>query len=249
MIRIRCVLWLNVALILSVGAARADSVTLLSVSGTSASSQFNQISSGFGDDPEFHGVSFILTQSFSGVSISVPSLIGTGLGTFTAWLTDAIGPAATSSNVIVSSTLTACTALSCGAPASGGDIEFFSNLNLSPGTYYFILSTPNLTISPTNETFARFATYSDPTVSAASNVQANGEIDTVCPISDINCAAMDQSFPPASSWNVSSDNISSFLVTSSAAEPGSLTPFLCGLSLLVCLALKVNKIRACTKQD
>lgn len=72
--------------------------------------------------------------------------VETGLGPGTAWLTNAIGPGATSANVIANATFTAPELTSSQlldlntAPTT----TLFSGLSLDPGTYYLVLKGPEL---------------------------------------------------------------------------------------------------------
>ena len=239
----RGILWLACALVLVLGAstASADSVPapILTVSGTRQASLQATVSSGAADDAAAYGISFVLGRSFSDLTISVPQFITAGEFRGTAWLTDAIGPAATSANVVASSPFDVCAATSCGTPPPA-EIRFLSGLSLSPGTYYFILSTPFCSHpgSGCSAELARLLTYSDPMISAASDVAAAGEIASACPASGCANGPLNEDFPPASTWSHMPDNVSSFKIEATVPEPGSLPMVISGLAMVLYFRMK-----------
>jgi hypothetical protein len=234
----KTMVWAAAALLatmLSGKPAFADSIPVLSVTGTTPGPVLAEISSGLVDDPEFSGISFELGQSLNNVSISSPSFMAAGEFTGTAWLTNAIGPSATAANVVASAPVDVCTTGGCGVPGGFESVQFLSGLNLAPGTYYFLISTP-LALTGSGADFARFNSYSDATVSTAQGVTANGEFSASCGLSNGGvCGDMNQSFAPASNFTSVSANTSSFLITASAPEPSSIALVLVPLLLLFLL--------------
>jgi len=156
--------------------------TLISVNGGIGYFGDEGVGPGIVDD-EYLCSYWTFTTSFTNVSFTVvPGALYFSAGTtVNCYLTDAVGPAATASNVIWSGSAT----FSSGGWDNG--TTFFSGLNLGPGTYYLIL-VPSAEI-----TWASAWGSGGEVIATTNNVAFDG---TLTPAYD----AADGSFPPASSW-------------------------------------------------
>jgi hypothetical protein len=225
----------------------ADTITMLSVSGSGG----RPVVGGSAFSPaetQYVGLSFVLGGSFRDVSISIPDL-AFAYWAATGWLTNAVGPAATSGNVIATTTVDPF-------PAATGQATtiFLSDLSLSPGTYFFFLSSPYCSLPADLNSYGcgwgSWESPKDPTIVAASGVALFGsEIvgGAGVPCQDPNtpfCANAD--FPPASPWNFyafGSDSSFGFPVIditgTPVPEPSSLMVF--GTGLLTLCGLRLRK--------
>jgi hypothetical protein len=220
--------------------ADADSITMLSVTGGTSrtaipvgGSQLNAAES------QFLGLSFELGSSFSDVAITIPNM-SFEFWAGTAWLTDAIGPAATPANVIATTTINPF-------PGSQGiaTTTFLSALNLSAGTYFFVLSSPFCGVADINSPGCGLGlwsgSYANPTIDTTPGVSLFGdEIVGGFACQPASCPA-NFAFPPASQWtfqpssNVNEIGFLDVEITGSAVpEPSTL--MLLGTGVLALLA-------------
>jgi len=81
------------------------------------------------------------TQTVSTTDTSIGAIVGWEQEKeLTAWLTNDVGPGATSANVIASATVTVPASIGSGADLSTAPTTtFFSGLSLAPNTYYLVL--------------------------------------------------------------------------------------------------------------
>ena len=188
--------------------AKADSVPILSSTGTVTPSNWYVTSYQTFDFPEMFGIAFVLGQQFDNVSVTFE---GTKVADFsgTAWLTNGIGPGATSANVLATQDFSNYNAYP--APVGYPPIPtLFGNIDLSPGTYYVLLSSQPCTpdglepvcsgLSPYEATFLG-GTDSSATV-AAPNIDFLGLVWSsdggAC--EDVEVCPLNTEFPPGSDF-------------------------------------------------
>jgi hypothetical protein len=192
----------------AVAPVNADTITILSVTGGTvldgapvSGSQSNLAES------QFLGISFALGSAFRDVSISISDLVFINWAAI-GWLTDAIGPGTTSANVIA-------TATDNPFPGNYGiaTSTFMSNLSLSPGTYFFFLSSPfcaGTDFSP-GCGYGVWHTLAGATIDAAPGAAlfgheiVGGFLLDECVLPNCSARFPDFVFPPASPWTFSSD--------------------------------------------
>ncbi|MBM3766601.1 MAG: hypothetical protein FJW32_14525 [Acidobacteria bacterium] len=93
-----------------------------------------------GDSPIALAIGFTLNQTYSNVAITAALYSATGNESLTAYVTNAIGIGTTAANNIASPI-----GFSLGPPSDPpADLNLFSGLTLSPGTYYFIVKAENV---------------------------------------------------------------------------------------------------------
>jgi PEP-CTERM motif len=197
--------------------AHADAITILSVTGNSVEEV--PWSGGSSLDTQYLGFEFVLGQAFKDVSIAAPG-VNTGLTHPTAWLTSGIGPTATPSNVIASA------AFYSGPNDTPISTPLLSDLDLSPGTYFFLISVPD------GESYGNWPFFGDPTVDSLPTVGVSGYL-----VSVLGFGAPNPAFPPASTWSFDSFGpfVPSVIITAEpVAEPSTLT--IVGTGLLALLA-------------
>jgi hypothetical protein len=204
--------------------AKADSVPLLTVAGTGGGA------TPFGnsdDDPQYVGMSFILGRSFKNVAIRVDDAFIVGPGQAIAYLTNGIDPSATSANVIAI------------APFSGPLLPsesdtFFGNLNLTPGTYFFMLTMQGMQqagwLAPNS-----FTVTTAPGVSFFGDMITTGSFPDGCPGGPYSpptgCGPVDLVFP--SQWSFGDSGFPLQITGTPVPEPATLLlliPRLTGLS-------------------
>ena len=116
--------------------AKADTIPLLTVNESGGNTSIDYIQGEQGPiGPQFTAFAFVLGQRFDDVSITLENALIEG--NFQAWLTNAIGPAATDENVIASQDLTDTFTGVFGAPVLP---ETFFDVDLGPGTYFVTLN-------------------------------------------------------------------------------------------------------------
>ena len=207
MIKMRMTVVLAVVVCFSASLTHADSVAILSVTpipGMSGALPVGGINSGPAES-QFVGISFGLDHTFNDVAITIPNMGFSHDWGGTAWLTDAIGPDATLSNVIASEYFGPVPP--SGSSAVFEDYTFLSDLNLSVGTYFFFLSSPVCIGSGCGEAYglwpsaggAPSAVHTAPGTSFLGSEIVGG---FMLPCSNpANCPAADSAFPPASPWS------------------------------------------------
>ena len=170
--------------------AHADSITILSVTGNSSVAA--PFSGGSGDDPQYLGVAFVLGEAFRDVSIAAPG-IASNSSAPTVWLTNAIGPAATPANVIASASFYS------GPFYNPISTPILSSLDLAPGTYFFLVSTPFDT------QIGVWPDFYNPTIVAAQGAGFLSDASTTdiagCGVGGSCLGTVDSAFPPASRWS------------------------------------------------
>lgn len=216
--------------------ARADSITVLSVSGPSDQSAV--FSDGTGTEAEYLGVAFVLGQVFKDVAIAAPG-IATNSSTATAWLVNGIGPGATSSNVIATTQFNSGFNQSLSTP-------LLSGLDLFPGSYFFLVSVPPQ--RPLGGALGVWPFINDPTVfSLPTSGLLSGFMDSTeissCPYAPSTClGTINFAFPPASVWEIfpsyASGGLSLNITGTPVPEPSSLALMLCGLLAVMTLSKK-----------
>ncbi len=211
------------ALMLIVGAglgpcAKADSILvgtslITSVSGGVSVGSFQYIAAEF---------SFPVAVDASNVSIVLgvtgfPSVTSSGTGSFLLQLTNALGAAATSGNVLAQSTFTVTV-----SPSSVGQVFIMPvNQTLQAGTYFLVASSQDPPVAPGSaQFFWPFSSALPGTVGSASS----GFFSTA-PI------GQNITFPPGSTWTFQGQSTPlTFQVTGTpVAEPATL--FLVGMGL------------------
>ncbi len=218
-------------------AAQTRGDTILSVTGVIDSSIPVGGSQSNGAESQFFGVSFAIGGSFNDVAITIPDMAFVDWAG-TAWLTNAIGPAATPANVIATATAD---------PFHGSLLfqstttTFLSGLNLSPGTYFFFLSSPFCAGNDFSIGcgMGLWPVVSSPTIQVtASGAEIVGEElvgGFLLPCSNpANCPAANFQFPPASPWIAlpNSTPLAIVITGSPVPEPSSLLLFVAGLLAL-----------------
>lgn len=225
--------------------ASADSITILSVTGGPSSGIPVGGSQSSPAESQYLGISFVLGSSFDDVAITVPGLVFINWAG-TAWLTNAIGPAATPSNVIATATVDPF-------PGTQGvsTTTFLSGLNLSPGTYFFFLSSPFCDGSDFSSGcgFGFWQSPSNPTIQTAAGAGLFGEeivggFQFPCQ-NPANCPAANFVFPPASPWTFNTFSNSTPLAIeitgSPVPEPSSLMLLSTGLLAMWGIGLRKRR--------
>lgn len=208
--------------------------TILSVTGNSSAGI--PFSGGLGLGPQYLGVAFSLSQTFNNVSIAAPG-IASNSSTPTAWLVNAIGPTATPANVIAS------------APFFSGPLfnpittPLLSSLNLGPGVYYFIVSTPAGSAIGVWPDFSSPTIFSSPNASLLSNISA-ADISG-CGTGGPCLGTVNFAFPAASTWSTlpaqSNQGLAIAITGTPVPEPASGILLGAGLLALVASRRKTTK--------
>jgi hypothetical protein len=143
------------------------------------------------------GASWIQSSAFTGVSID--AVLGSNFSgtTGTAYVTNQIGPSATVANEIASAPF----AFPVGGAA---DINLFSGLTLTAGTYYLVLST-------TGNGFWEFT--NNQTVTTAPGVSFNSDY----------LSTSNNAYPPASNFNPTNAGFLFSVTGTSVPEPSTVT--------------------------
>jgi len=233
MIQMRVALALAVVLCFGSLMARADSVPILTVSHAGTSTPVGG-DVGTPAEAQYVGISFELDRAFDGVAISIPNMGFHNWGG-TAWLTDAIGPLTTSANVIASEAFGPVT----GDSAVNEDYTFLAGLDLTPGTYFFFLSSPvcatiggSLPVCGAGEgglglwpdAGPASAVYTAPGVSFLGGEYSGGCLNLSC--------GVNSALPPASSWRFSKEGQAFEITDGDVPEPETIVLFLTGLLLI-----------------
>ena len=162
-----------------------------------------------GNDGQWIAQAWGFDEALKDVSISADVTLDGVVGT--AWLTNAIGGSATATNILKSE--------SFNSPGSG-TVTFFSDLDLQPGPYFFLI-TVDSGIGGWTIAFPR-------TVSTDFGVNYGGFF-----FANSSNAPLDFNLPPASSWMFGGDNLQFRITGSAVPEPSILILLGIGLSVVV----------------
>jgi MYXO-CTERM domain-containing protein len=172
------------------------------------------------------------TQALSYSNVSVTADVGTfsSAGTIEAYLTNQVGPGTTAANVIAFTTVPV-------SSSTAQDITIFSNLSLSAGTYYLILTAPTNDFDFWEGSFSGSATTTTgPGVTA-------GSIRYIA--TTFNGGGANAAFPPSSTFQDDNDPFLLMSVdgTTTTPEPTSAALSLGGLGALALLSRRKHTPR------
>jgi hypothetical protein len=236
MIKMRVVLAFAAVFSFSALLARADSETILSVSQAGPSTPVGGCNY-CPSESQYVGIAFELDHPFQDVAITIPRVGFNTLFSGTAWLTDAIGPLTTPNNVLASKPFSL---VSSSDRFVNEDYTFLSELDLSPGTYYFFLSSPVCVSDCADGTGfwpgadATSTVFTAPGISSLGTEYSGGFILPGCG-NPANCPPANSNFPPASSWRFGPEGQAIDITASGheVPEPETILLVLTGLLLTV----------------